>query len=228
MACALFAPRASAEAVPPANAPELSPDAHVDIATTPPEGQTTLPTPPPEAPPPRPRHEGLVLETTLGALGFIGQFGHVAPPAFWMHAQLGYEVLPWLMFFGEGELAFTETSESQDPSHSIAFPMWGFGAGGRGTLLVSSRVAAFVQAEVGELTAYVPHGALAALGYRTAEALAIQWGGRLGVEWHATDRHMALCLEGGLRDATGFARAVGTGTDLGLLWDGSAGFRYTF
>jgi hypothetical protein len=165
----------------------------VDIATTPPEGQTTLPT----------------------------------PPAFWWHAQLGYEFLPWLMLFGEGELAFTETSVSQDQSHSIAFPMWGFGAGARGTVQLSSRVAAFLQASVGELTAYVPHGSLAALGYRNAEGLAVQLGGRLGVEWHATDRHMALCLQGGARDATGFARTIG-GSDLGLLWDGSAGIRYTF
>ena len=45
-----------------------------------------------EAPPPRPRRKGLVLESTLGVLGFAGQFRHVAPPAYWLHAQLGYEV----------------------------------------------------------------------------------------------------------------------------------------
>jgi hypothetical protein len=92
---------------------------------------------------------------------------------------------------------------------------------------LSSRVAAFLQAAVGELTAYVPHGSLTALGYHNAEGLGVQLGGRLGVEWHATDRHMAICFEGGARDATGFARTIG-GSDLGLLWDGSAGFRYTF
>jgi hypothetical protein len=105
--------------------------------------------------------------------------------------------------------------------------MWGFGGGARGTVQLSSRVAGFLQASVGELTAYVPHGSLAALGYRNAEGLAVQVGARLGLEWHATDRHMALCLQGGARDATGFARTIGGG-DLGLLWDGSAGIRYTF
>src|SRR5262249_1681404 len=161
------------------------------IATTPPEGETTLPTPPPDAPPPRPRHSGLVLESTLGVLGFAGQFGHVALPAFWMHAQLGYEVFPWLMLFGEGELAFTDTSGAQDASHRVAFPIWGFGGGARGTVQVSSRVGVYVQGDVGLLTAYVPHGSLAALGYRHAEGLSAQLGGRLGVEWHATDRHIA-------------------------------------
>jgi hypothetical protein len=228
LAIALSAPSAFAQqSVPPANAPELAPDAKVEFATTPDEGQTTLPTPPPDAPPPRPRHSGLVLEQTLGVLGFAGQFGHVAPPAFWMHAQLGYEVLPWLMLFGEGELAFTDTGESQDESHSMAFPIWGFGGGLRGTVQVSSRVALFLQGDVGELTAYVPEGSLTDLGYHNAEALNVQLGARLGVEWHATDRHMALCLEGGARDATGFARTIGGG-DFGLLWDSSAGFRYTF
>ncbi len=215
------------EPQPPANAPELPADAKVDIATTPPEGQTTLPTPPPDAPPPRPRHSGLVLEQTAGVMGFAGQFGHVAPPAFWMHTQLGYELFSWLMLFGEGELAFTNTSESQDESHSMAFPIWGFGAGGRATFPVSSRVGLYVQGDVGALTAYVPHGSLTGLGFHHAEGLALQFGGRFGAEWHATDRHMALCLEAGARDATGFARTIGTG-DLGLLWDGSAGLRYTF
>ncbi len=227
VAITLVAPTASAQAVPPANAPELAPDAHVDIAAAPPEGQTTLPTPPPDAPPPRPRHTGLVLESTLGVLGFAGQFGHVAPPAFWLHTQLGYEVLPWLMLFGEGELAFTDTNVSQDESHAMAFPMWGFGGGLRVTVPVSSRVALFLQGAVGALTAYVPHGSLAELGFRQAEGLNAQFGGRVGVEWRASDRHIALCAEGGARDATGFARTIGS-SDFGLLWDGSAGFRYTF
>jgi hypothetical protein len=215
------------EPAPPPNAPVLSEDVHVDIATTPPEGQATLPTPPPEAPPPRPRSSGLVLEQTAGVLGFAGQFGRVAPPAYWMHTQLGYELLPWLLLFGEGELAFTTTGESQDESHSIAFPIWGFGAGARGTMMVSQRVGVYLQVDAGAVSAYVPHGALADLGFRNAEALGAQLGGRLGVQWHATDRHIALCLEAGARDATGFARTIGSG-DFALLWDASAGLRYTF
>jgi hypothetical protein len=168
-----------------------------------------------------------VLEQTLGALGFVGEFGHVAPPGAWLRTQLGYEILPWLMLFGEGELAFTNTSVSQDPSHAIAFPIWGFGAGARGTWTPTGRVGLYLQGDVGALTAYVPHGALSALGFRHAEGLSAQFGGRLGAEWYATDRHLALCLEAGARDATGFARTIGSG-DLALLWDGSVGLRYTF
>jgi hypothetical protein len=212
--------------------PTLAPDAQVDIATTPPEGKTgeadtTLPTAPAEAPPPRPRKKGVVLEQTAGMLGFGGQFRHVAPPGFWMHMQLGYEVFDWLMVFAAGELAFTSTDVSQDASHSMAFPIYGFGGGLRATVHVTDRFAFFVQGEAGALTAYVPHDSLTILGFRDAESLGVSLGGRLGLEWYQIDRHLALTAEGGLRDAMGFEKVVG-GSDLPLMWDGALGLRYTF
>jgi hypothetical protein len=212
--------------------PTLAPDAQVQITTTAPEGKTgetdtTLPAPPPEAPPPRPRHKGVVLESTGGVLGFAGQFRHVAPPAFWMHLQLGYEITNWLMAFGEGELAFTDSGESQDASHSIAFPIWGFGAGLRVTFRPTERFAFFVQGQGGAIEAYVPHGALEVLGYRNAESLGGQVGGRAGLEWYMADRHIALVAQAGLRDAMPFARVIG-GADLPLMWDAAVGLRYTF
>ena len=204
----------------------------MNIATAPPEGKTgdldtTLPTPPPEAPPPRPRSKGIVLESTAGVLGFAGHFGKVAPPGFFMHTQLGYELLRWLMIFGEGELAFTTTSNSQTEANAMAFPIWGFGAGLRATLHVSERFAFFLQGDVGALQAYVPHGALTILGYHDAESFNPQFGGRVGVELYLADRHIAVGLQGGLRDATGFAELIGP-TDLPLVWDASLGLRYTF
>jgi hypothetical protein len=215
-----------------AQEPTLAPDAHIDISTSAPEGKTgeadtTLPTPPAEAPPPRPHKKGLVLEATAGVLGFMGQFRHVAPPAYWMHMQLGYEVLSWLMVFGEGELAFTDTGVSQDESHTMAFPMWGFGGGLRATIHPTDRFAFFLQGEGGALTAYVPRNSLSILGYRNAEGLNGSVGGRIGLEWYHLDRHIALTAQGGVRDALGFAKLVG-GADLPLMWDASAGFRYTF
>ena len=215
-----------------AQEPVLAPDAQVNISTSVPEGKTgevdtTLPTPPPEAPPPRPHHKGVVLESTVGALGFVGQFRHVAPPAYWMHLQVGYEVTDWLMVFGEGELGETDTSVSQDESHNLGFPLWGFGGGLRATIHPTDRFAFFVQGEGGALTAYVPRGSLSILGFRNAEGLNGSVGGRLGVEWYHFDRHMALTAQGGVRDAMGFAKLVGA-TDLPLMWDAGGGFRYTF
>ncbi len=210
----------------------LAPDTQVPISTTPPEGKTgeadtTLPTPPPEAPPPRPRKKGLVLESTMGAMGFAGHFGQIVQPALFMHLQLGYELLKWLMVFGEGELAFTDTTKGEGEANSISFPIWGFGGGLRATIHPTERFAFFLQGDITGLTAYVPHDALTVLGYHDAEALNPAYGGRLGLEWYMVDRHMALTAQGGVRDATGFAELIGP-TDLPLVWDAAVGFRYTF
>jgi hypothetical protein len=214
-----------------------SADATIDIAPSPPTPTLGKPNEPAgpegtsagetEAPPVRPRHKGVVLATNLGMLGFAGQFRHVAPPAYWLDAQLGFEVFRWLMVFGEGELAFTDTSESQDESHTIAVPMWGFGGGARGTFHATERVAFFLQGEVGILTSVVPRGALTVLGYRDAESLNPQFGTRLGVEWYQVDRHFALTANLGGRIAQGFARVLPAG-DTPIMWDASVGVRYTF
>jgi hypothetical protein len=234
---ALMVPAVAAgqEAAQPASGDTLSPDAHIEIHTSAPSPSVAPDAPADaagpaalaEAPPPRPRAKGLVLESTLGVLGFAGRFRHVAPPAYWLHAQLGYEFLPWLMVFGEGELAFTDTGQSQDDSHTMAFPLFGFGGGARATFHASPRFGIFGQIEVDALAANVPHHALAILGFKDAESLAPSLGGRLGAEWYMVDRHLALSAQIGVRDATGFAK-VAAASDTPILWDAALGVRYTF
>jgi hypothetical protein len=182
---------------------------------------------PPEAPPPLPHKKGLVLEQSLGVLGFAGQFRHVAPPAYWLHTQLGFEVLKWLMLFGEGELAYTDTSVAQDPSKARAFPIFGFGGGVRATIRPSDRVGIFVQGGIGAMKADVPKQALFILGYHDAESFNPYFGARVGVEWYQIDRHFALGLGVGVRSASGFAK-LATTSDTPLMWDGAATIRYTF
>jgi hypothetical protein len=214
---------------------QLAPDAKIDISTKAPEGKTsepesTLPTPPPEAPPGRPRHKGLVVETSAGMLAFAGAFRHVAPPAPWLHGLIGYELFRWLMIFGESELAMTDTSEAQSESEAVSFAMFGFGGGVRGTLHVTERVALFLQGNLGVLEAMVAHGALANLGYPNAENLNLQLGGRVGVEWYMVDRHLALAFQAGLRDAQGFKQSEPflPTSDTPLIWDVALALRYTF
>jgi hypothetical protein len=220
---------------PPAPAPtEASPadpaiapsQIHLESDTTPPP-TTTIPEAPPEAPPPLPRHKGVVAEGSIGGLGFIGQFRHVAPMAPWFHVGVGYEFFKWVMLFVEGELAFTDTSEAEGPSQVYAFPIFGFGGGLRFTGHVLDRLALFVQGSIDAMKADVPTGALAILGFKNAESLGASFGGRIGIEWYQVDRHMALGISGGVRDATGFAKTIGGG-DTGLMADASATIRYTF
>jgi hypothetical protein len=192
-----------------------------------PPATSTLPEAPAEAPPPLPRKKGLVLESSLGALGYGGQFRHVAPPGVWLHAQLGWELARWLMFFGEGEMTYTDTSEAQDETNAHAVPIFGFGGGMRFTLHFSERVAGFLQGEVGAMRADVPTNELTVLGFRNAESLGVYFGGRLGLEYYQVDRHLAIGIMGGPRDAQGFAK-VTTAGDVGLMWDAAATIRYTF
>lgn len=211
-------------------APEAPPPAaaQVDLTkdTRPPTAEE-LAAPPPEAPPPLPYKKTLVLDSSIGAIGFLGEFGKVAPPGPWMHVQLGYELLKWLMLYGEGELAFTDTSNRQAPPNTRAFPLFGFGGGARFTIRFTDRVGIYAQGGLGMMKADVATRALGNLGFRDAESLGLYLGARLGVEWFQIDRHFALGLNAGIRTAQGFAK-IGAGTDTPLALDGGASLRYAF
>jgi len=226
VACVAAARDASAEDAQVSGQTALDPNGPVpELSATPPEPSIAAEAIP-DAPPPPPLQSGVVIDASLGALGFLGEFKHVAPVAPWLHAQVGYEIFRWLMVFGEGELAFSDTSVAQDASKTRAFPMFGFGAGARVTVHATPRVALFLQPGLGLMKADVPQNAFAILGYKKAESLGLYLGGRVGVEWYQVDRHLALGLAFGVRDATGFARTIGSDTP--LMWDGGASIRYTF
>lgn len=182
---------------------------------------------PAEAPPPRPYDKTLVLDSSLGAVAFLGQFGKVAPPGPWLHVQLGYELLRWLMLYGEGELAFTDTSNRQAAPKTRAFAIFGFGGGARLTVRFGDRFGAYLQPGLGLLKADIAHNALGVLGFRDAESLGIWLGGRIGVEYYQLDRHLALGLNTQLRLAQGFAK-LGASRDTPLALDGGVSLRYAF
>src|SRR5678815_1282508 len=46
---------------------------------------------PEEAPPPPPRHHGFVVESSIGAFGYLGTLKNIAPTSPWFHLQFGYE-----------------------------------------------------------------------------------------------------------------------------------------
>lgn len=206
--------------------PELTPEQAGKVDLSGEKKESILPDARPEAPPPLPRKKGFVIESSLGALGFVGKFGNVAPPAYWLHAQFGYEIFQWLMLFADGEMAFTTTGLAGDATKSRAVPIFGFGGGTRVTIHFNDRVAMYIQGNFGAMMADVPIRALAVLGFGAAESLAPTIGGRLGFEWYQLNPHIALALSGGPRFAPGFARSVGG--DVPLMIDGEASLRYTF
>lgn len=226
---ALTAIASSAHADEPAPASEPQPPASVQVdltkdTKTPAEDLTA---PAPEAPPPPPYKKSVVLDSSIGAIGFLGEFGKIAPPGPWMHVQLGYELLKWLMLYGEGDLAFTDTSNRQAPPNTRAFPIFGFGGGARFTIRFTDRVGVYAQGGLGMMKADIATRALGNLGFRDAESLGLYLGARLGVEWFQIDRHFALGLSSGIRTAQGFAK-LGAGTDTPLALDGGVSLRYAF
>jgi len=185
-----------------------------------------VPIAPAEAPPPPPYKKSLVIDSALGALAFLGKFGQTAPPAPWIRTQVGYEIFAPLMVFGEGEIGFTDTSGSQDPPKTRAFPLFAFGGGARFTLRFTDRFGVYVQGSIGAMEADISKRALEIIGFKDAESLGLYIGGRLGLEWYQLDRHFALGVTSGLRDATGFKRTIGSDTP--LAFDAGASIRYAF
>jgi hypothetical protein len=180
----------------------------------------------PEIVPPPPRRRGLVLESSLGALGFFSRFRHVAPLAPLMRLAVGYEPFRWLLGFVEGELGFADTSIEDDPSRRRAFALGGFAAGARGVVPIGGRVDLYVQASVGAMKADVANRALANIGYPDAESLGLSLAARVGVDWFQIDRHLALGFSVGARDAKGFAKEHSGETALAA--DAALTLRYAF
>lgn len=178
------------------------------------------------APPPRPYQKSVVLDTAVGAFGFAGEMGKVAPPGFWLHTQVGYEVFRWLMVLGEGDLGFTDTSNEQAPPQTRAFPIFGGGGGLRFTARFGERLGLYLQGTAGGMKADIRVNALRNIGFGDAESLGLYYGGRLGVELYQVDRHLALGLTGGTKLAQGFTRT--RGSDTPLVIDGGLALRYAF
>ncbi len=183
--------------------------------------------PPLEAPPPPPYKSTVVIDSSLGALVFLGKFGKTAPAAPHLRTQVGYEIFKWLMAYGEGELAFTDTSGSQEPPKTRAFPIFGFGGGARFTVRFTDRFGVYAQGGLGAMKADVRTNALGIIGFKDAESLGLYLGARLGAEWYQLDRHFALGATTGLREAMGFKRRGG-GSDTPLAFDAGASIRYAF
>lgn len=174
---------------------------------------------------PPPRHHGVVIEGSAGALGHLGNMRDVSPVAPWFRLQLGYELFDWLMLFGQGDVAFSSTSFAQRPPAKRSYALFGFGAGARLSWQAFSAVGFYLQGEGG--FASVNEDVLATYGYPEADRLRLFVGGSLGVDWFQLSPHYALSVGGGARDYfQNFERVYGTRPP--LAWFGSVAIRYAF
>lgn len=178
-----------------------------------------------EAPPAPPRGHGFVVESTVGALGHIGPLKNVSPTSPWFHLQVGFEPLAWLMVFGEGDLVFSNTSYANPPPDPRTYALFGFGGGVRLTVKPTDRLGIYVQGSAGG--AKITEDVLYYYGYRNADQLGLYYGGQLGLEWYQVNPHMALAVNGGVKnyqDVLGRER----GGEQALAWTGGVALRYVF
>jgi hypothetical protein len=180
---------------------------------------------PPEAPPPPPRKQGLVVEGSVGALGHIGPLKHISPTAPWFRLQVGYELLGWLMAFGEADLAFATTSHANRPPEPRAYAFYGFGAGMRFTLRPTERIGLYAQLSLG--TARASEDVLHVYGFDDADRFNTYYGGTLGFEWYQVNPHYALAVNGGVRSYDNGLSRSGDG-QTALAWTAGAAIRYAF
>jgi len=176
-------------------------------------------------PVPPPRHQGFVVESSVGALGQIGEMKYTSPVAPWFHLQVGYEPLRFLMVFVEGDLVLSNTAYAPPPPPQRTYALWGVGAGLRGTVKVSERVGLYLQASLGG--AQVTNDVLFTYGYENADKLNLYLAAELGAEWYQISPHWALAVHGGVRDYTvTFKRNFSNLPP--LAWVSGLALRYTF
>ena len=131
-----------------------------------------VPAAPAEAPPPPPYKKSVVIDSSIGALVFLGKFGKTAPPAPWLRTQVGYELFKWLMLFGEGELGFTDTSRLAGSRRRRARSRSSVSAAAlRLTVRFTDRFGVYLQGSLGAMKADIRTNALGIIGFRDAERL---------------------------------------------------------
>lgn len=179
----------------------------------------------PEAPPPPPRSSGIVLESSVGALGHLGPLKNVSPTAPWFNFKLGFEPLTWLMLFGEADVAFATTSYATRPPDPRGYALYGFGGGLRFTLRPTDWLGIYIQGSAG--MAEISEDVLFVYGYDNADSLNLYYGGALGLEWYQVSPHLALAAHGGVRSYDeGLHRQRSSEVALAVI--GGASLRYAF
>ena len=119
-----------------------------------------------EVPPPPPRKRGLVVETGLGMMGFLGKLKNISPTASLFHLQVGFEPFKWFMVFVKVILV----SPARATRRCLAAtPSTELGAGGRITVGVSDCVSIYGQVDFGMMEA--SNDELVTYGFPDADTL---------------------------------------------------------
>jgi hypothetical protein len=180
---------------------------------------------PAEGLPPPPRHHGLLVESGIGALGYVGDLQHISPMSPRYYLRAGYELMPWALLFAEGDVTFSNTSYAPEPPEARGYALFGFGAGARFTALVLDWLGLYVQGSAG--LARANEDVLATYGFPNSTTLSGYFGGQLGALAYLPNPHLRLMVEGGVRSyPNGLDRNASTATP--LAWMAGPAIGYAF
>ena len=159
----------------------------------------------------------------VDANGHLGNMRDVSPISPWFRLQVGYELLDWLMLFGQGDVALSSTSLAHRPPAERTYALFGAGGGARVTWAAFHSVSFYLQGEAG--VSSVTEDVLSTYGYPDADRIHPFAGGALGVEWYQLSPHYALSVSGGARDYfENFERIHGSRPP--WVWFSSVAIRY--
>ena len=179
---------------------------------------------PPEAPPPPPPHRGLVVESSIGALGHVGDLKDVSPPGARVGALVGYEIFDWVMILVTADVAFHNTSFGSRPPEPRGYALYG-GAGGCASRCDPPRTSASSCRAPS-----VPRAPAKMCSQRTVPRGTSHepyFGASLGLEWYQVNPHLALALQGGVRNyREGLTRQRASSG--ALAWHSALALRYAF
>lgn len=165
---------------------------------------------------------GFYFESHIGVRGFIGGVGRLAGAGPVLRLGFGYEVTRWLLVGLAAEGSVHRTKAPSPPSATV-FEVLDFLLDVRVQANVSARAALWLGGEVG--LGFATSQVLRTYGLQDAEDLALLYGGQLGFDWHARNRHHSFGLVGGARIFPGFEGLDG---ELAIGIHGALYIRYVF
>jgi hypothetical protein len=165
---------------------------------------------------------GFYFEAHVGVRGFVGGLGRLAGAGPMLRIGFGYEVTRWLLVGLAAEGSVHRTKAPSPPSATV-FEALDFLLDVRIQANVSARAALWLGGEVG--LGFATSQVLRTYGLQDAEDVALLYGGQLGFDWHARNRHHSFGLVGGARIHPGFEGIDG---ELAIGIHGALYLRYVF
>lgn len=165
---------------------------------------------------------GFYFEAHVGVRGFVGGIGRLAGAGPVLRIGFGYELTRWLLVGLAAEGSIHRTKAPSPPSATV-FEVLDFLLDVRVQANLSARAALWLGGEVG--LGFATSQVLRTYGLQDAEDVALLYGGQLGFDWHARNRHHSFGLVGGARIFPGFEGLDG---ELAIGIHGALYIRYVF